>query len=163
MKSVNYFLTVSAIGKPLPNQTKLKNSSKRDPRILGKISILAGLKLPDISASDRGDTNTYNQKGSSPYWTTYNFPPAKWGPYIAAVYEPPSFYSFIQNPLEYLAAIFNPFNWFTSSGSSIDSDVTVMTEDTTNKDQDNDIVLVVNNVDDEMRNGDRIIQKQVLI
>ncbi|XP_011504434.1 PREDICTED: uncharacterized protein LOC105367428 isoform X2 [Ceratosolen solmsi marchali] len=76
-----------------PNITRMRGSQQaltkpmvRNPRFFGKISFLAGLGLPDAvrPTITRNDILT-NDRSPTRYSLSYNFPPRKWGPYVAAV------------------------------------------------------------------------------
>ena len=148
--------------KPLIS-TKLqppKNQTGRNARFFGKVSVLAGLGLPDPATLpiDRSDI-VYKQRVPQ-FQASYNFPPARWGPYVAAVYEPLPILTWLQNSLAYLARL-NPFNWFGNDAglvTSTSSRPDTLTE-ATDKNPDNIVVLgdePVNEMSDLERDANKV-------
>lgn len=148
--------TISTTNVPTKSTSSIKKSNARDPRFLGKLSFVAGLHLPSPSTLTPIRRNDIVHKKHRPtqYVTTYNFPPSSWGPYAAAVYEPPPIPSFLEDPFGYLVAILNPYNWFNGdfSNTNIPTTITTVVPD---KNQD-EVYVVVDDSDNEIPNEERM-------
>ena len=111
------------------NVNKIRQSS---PRLFGKLSLLAGLGLPDII--NKGDN--YEATDDKRISVTLNNPSSKLSPYIAAIYEP--FPHLYENPLGYLASL-NPFKWILNCLNQTNL------VDRENSENNDDVLIVVNN------------------
>ena len=69
----------------------------------------------------------------------------RWGPYVAAIYEPLPIMTFLQN----VFAALNPYNWFTSANP----DYSIIS--TTEKNEDQDVVVLVHETDNAIPVDDR--------
>lgn len=136
-------------------------TNSRNPRLLGKFSFVAGLNLPGHGppppASISRNDLLYERVPSQ---VTFNYPATRWGPYVAAVYEPLPLVSFFHNPLGYLASALNPFNWF-SGGSAAPSTTIATTSSIPTKDHE-DVVLLIDDSKNEIPNEDRAMDKPVI-
>ncbi|OXU30463.1 hypothetical protein TSAR_013487 [Trichomalopsis sarcophagae] len=138
-------------------------SSYRNARFLGKFSFLAGLGLPDTVPLPIKREDLLYERVPTRFSASYNFPPVRWGPYFAAVYEPTPI--FVRNPLSYIAAALNPFNWFAGTGtmSSTGGPETTTSVLSTSlpvavsSQQDGDVVVLLQEPDNEIPNEDRIL------
>jgi hypothetical protein len=137
----------------------MRKPTVRSPRLFGKFSLVAGLGLPEsIPATITRNDILSNKRSPTRYTVSYNYPPRRWGPYVAAVYEPLPIWSFFQNPLAYLAASLNPFNWFHSSGSlnAMSSPNNIVLETIApHKDQGGDVLVLVQDSDNEISSENR--------
>lgn len=152
------------------NATKLsttlqppKKSISRNARFFGKFSFLAGLGLPDAVPLPIKREDLLYERVPTRFSASYNFPPVRWGPYFAAVYEPTPIV--VHNPLGYMAAALNPFNWFAGTGSTSSTGRPETTTSllTTNlpiavsNQQDGDVVVLLQEPENEIPNEDRFL------
>lgn len=142
---------------PVPKlQTNL--TSSRNPRLLGKLSFVAGLNLPGHSAPQPPSISRNDLLYERlPSQVTFNYPNTRWGPYVAAVYEPLPLVSFFHNPLGYLASALNPFNWFGGTGA-VQTAPSTTPSSAPSKDPE-EVVLLIDDSKNEILHEDRALEK----